>query len=655
MFACTLKRIMLIMICWVVGAPVAYAQTKNKIDSLNNVLQSATTDTARITGHNRLAKEYFLQRDSALAFQHAYSALALAGKTSSRYHKAHADQILGYLHTVLLHKDSAMFYNNRVISRLEHEPSLEDLRLIVYATNNNSSIYAVNGHVRQSAEMLISNLPRLEKLQDNWGYGITIQNITACFTNMGEYQKAYPYMRKALGVIEKGKFSPPEKIGAYLTATHLMIRMDSLDKVNEYLQKAKIYLDEIGNPVPASGRYYSYQAFYYAHIRKPKEANAMLAKAEEALQQFSSRMNYYDYYFAKKNVMLWQGDYQGARDAALQVYKLSEEDHNNEIKLGSAKEIAEYAWEAGDYKTAYGYMKKYAEFADSLKYAQTVLEVHDLETKYQTAEKEKKITRLQVEKEQAILKSKNQYLLNLLLGGGAGVLLLITLFLIYFYRNSKQQAAQQLREMEQQQHLQLTQTMLEAEERERTRVARDLHDGLGGTLSGIKLKLSAEQKPHSPVVEDVILQLEEAIGELRTIARNMMPESLIRLGLEAALRDLCASLSDRNREIEFQASSISKELPLVSQVNIYRIIQELLANAIRHSHATKIIVQCIQDHNNFLITVEDNGSGFNLDSARKAKGIGLSNIYTRVNYVKGKIDITSVINEGTSVNIELYV
>ena len=202
----------------------------------------------------------------------------------------------------------------------------------------------------------------------------------------------------------------------------------------------------------------------------------------------------------------------------------------------------------------------------------------------------------------------------------------------------------------------MAQAMLEGEERERERVARDLHDGLGGALSGIKLKLSGQQKKESiPVIDHVILQLEDSINELRNISRNLMPEALLRSGLEVALHDLCISMKREDMLIEFQSAGIHKGNPLSSQVNIYRIIQELLSNAIQHSGADKILLQSIQEEKRFYITIEDNGCGFDSDNIQNAKGLGWSNIQNRVNYMKGKMDVDSIIHQGTTINIELNI
>jgi two-component system NarL family sensor kinase len=144
-------------------------------------------------------------------------------------------------------------------------------------------------------------------------------------------------------------------------------------------------------------------------------------------------------------------------------------------------------------------------------------------------------------------------------------------------------------------------------------------------------------------------------NELRRIARNMMPESLLLLGLEPALKDMCDSLSTDETQVVFQAFGINTAMHQEIQVNIYRIVQELLTNAFRHAHASEILVQCSQNSSRFFITMEDNGKGFDATASDARPGIGLSNARSRVEYLNGKLDISSVIGEGTTINIEFDV
>ncbi len=134
-----------------------------------------------------------------------------------------------------------------------------------------------------------------------------------------------------------------------------------------------------------------------------------------------------------------------------------------------------------------------------------------------------------------------------------------------------------------------------------------------------------------------------------------MPESLVSSGLETALKETCESFVTPVLAVDFQAYDIEKDITQDMQVTIFRIVQELLANAVRHAAATSILVQCSQNKDTFYITVEDNGKGFKTDSIDAGKGIGLTNVKNRVDYLKGTLEIDSAPGAGTIINIEFHV
>lgn len=156
-------------------------------------------------------------------------------------------------------------------------------------------------------------------------------------------------------------------------------------------------------------------------------------------------------------------------------------------------------------------------------------------------------------------------------------------------------------------------------------------------------------------IRKAIAQLDGSIDELRRIARNMMPETLLRFGMKTALKELCDSLLTPSLQVEFQSYQLSENLPEVVQMNVYRIIQELITNAIKHGKASNILVQCSQNGSRIFITVEDNGSGFEQDKWHFKGGIGLKNNKNRIDYLQGKLEIESSVDEGTIVNVEVNV
>jgi len=201
--------------------------------------------------------------------------------------------------------------------------------------------------------------------------------------------------------------------------------------------------------------------------------------------------------------------------------------------------------------------------------------------------------------------------------------------------------------------------LLKGQEEERGRLAKDLHDGLGGMLSGVKLSLGA-MKGNLILSEDsarlfsrALDQLDNSISEMRRVAHNMMPEALVKLGLQQAVQDYCDGLSETQQlKINSQFHGLDKRLDAAAEVVIYRVVQELLNNVVKHAEATEALVQVMRHENNLNITIEDNGKGFDTSKMEEARGAGLRNVQSRVDYLKGQMDIQSAPGKGTSVHID---
>jgi signal transduction histidine kinase len=240
------------------------------------------------------------------------------------------------------------------------------------------------------------------------------------------------------------------------------------------------------------------------------------------------------------------------------------------------------------------------------------------------------------------------------------------------YKNfsNKQKLAKQHQQLQQQQITQLQKekqllaidAMLKGQEDERSRIAKDLHDGLGGMLSGTKLSFMHMKENLVLTNENAILfdqslkMLDNTMSDLRKVAHNLMPEALVKFGLQNALKDFCDGIKlASNLGINFQIVGSSRPLSSTADVFIYRIVQELINNCIKHAHAKNLIVQLAYQANTIGITVEDDGIGFDKNNVANNKGAGMQNIQYRVDYFNGTIDIDSTNNKGTSFNIDLKV
>jgi signal transduction histidine kinase/ligand-binding sensor domain-containing protein len=200
-----------------------------------------------------------------------------------------------------------------------------------------------------------------------------------------------------------------------------------------------------------------------------------------------------------------------------------------------------------------------------------------------------------------------------------------------------------------------------AVEQERTELARDLHDGLGSMLSGIKHSFSAIRnqltldEEQSGNFSASIDKLNDSIREIRTISHSMASGTLLQSGLEDSLRDYCRDLNvPGGSKISFEFLALENRKFTGDQAfHIFRIIQELLQNVIKHSGAMQAIVQLSYNANRLYITVEDDGKGFELKEAALNNGFGLKNIQDRVKVLNGKMDVRTAPGRGTSILIEV--
>jgi len=248
--------------------------------------------------------------------------------------------------------------------------------------------------------------------------------------------------------------------------------------------------------------------------------------------------------------------------------------------------------------------------------------------------------------------------------------LLIGAFLGYrIFRNrqllAKQQdelQQQQIRELQKDKQLIAVDAMLKGQEEERSRLAKDLHDGLGGLLSGVKFSLSNMKDnlivtpDNMAVFERSLDMLDTSIKELRRVAHNMMPEMLSKFGLDEALREYCNTVNTTGIvTIKYQSVGMENRLEKPTEIIIYRIIQELLNNILKHAVASEALVQLIRENDRLNIVVEDNGKGFDKAIIEESKGAGWASIRSRVEYLKGQLDIHSQPEKGTLVNMEFKV
>ena len=321
-----------------------------------------------------------------------------------------------------------------------------------------------------------------------------------------------------------------------------------------------------------------------------------------------------------------------------------------ELKSRNYEMLAKVAEKQGDFKTALQYNQKKSALSDSLFNIEKSKQIEELNTRYETEKKESKI------KEQ-----QNQIALRNILMIAAVILVILGSLLVYaqYRRTQLRQQAKIQADTLRQQELAAT-AVIEAEEAERSRIASDLHDGVGQIMSAAKMNLSAFEHQASFTTDAQKLSFEKIISlvdagckEVRSVSHNMMPNALLKNNLAAAIREFTGKLDDSSLKVHFYSEGFDESFNTNIETVLYRVIQECVNNVIKHSGADTVDISLIKDKQEISATIEDNGKGFEMKDTQMQEGIGLKNIRTRIEYLKGTVDFKSSPGEGTLVALHI--
>jgi signal transduction histidine kinase len=337
------------------------------------------------------------------------------------------------------------------------------------------------------------------------------------------------------------------------------------------------------------------------------------------------------------------------------------------------KYLSEAYQDAATLELAQGHLDNYFRYndlkdsIDGLLLSDKVLQnTQVLETRFSLHQKQSEIDDLQKQQRIAELVVRQQHLVNAVLGGIVAVIVLIAFLYRRNYRQKKRLLEkdamlkqQKIAELEKEKQLLAAEAVLQGQTEERSRLAKDLHDGLGSILSGVKYSFTNMKRNLIPEATEAfdrgMVMLDKSIHELRRVAHNMMPEALMKFGLDTALKDFCQSI-DLSGAIKLTYSSFDineTSIPDTRAVAIYRIVQELVNNILKHAGATTALVQLVRKEDALSIAVEDDGKGFDVAILKDNEGIGYLNLQNRVAWLNGTIDIQTEPGKGTSVNIEI--
>lgn len=656
---------------------VQLSAQKSIIDSLEYALKQQKKDADKIHLHYSL-HYYLLGYDTEKASQHLAAGYALAKKEKDTFYMAgyfyeraarefelaKYDESFRSTDSAIMYYDVVLNSKNSYIALVEKARTQKANCLIV-----KGALFAKRFQFQESIKYYLQSIQEWEKTNDpgrDASIATIYNNISSDYFELEQFENALQYDLKALPYRLK-KENELLAIGYLFVADDYggLLKFDSADV---YIEKARPLVERYDKS-NLNVRFYGIVGGLYLKKKEWAKAIQNFEKTILSAQKINDVYQIVGSNEGMATAYLELGNLSMARIKAKETLEGADSLQLPKNQLKVLQLLTDIEERTGNPASAFVFQKRYLQLSDSIKKEEMQRQMHELENKYQSAKKGEEITRLQKDKQIQSLSLRQKTTLNYILFGSIGVLILLA-FLAYRNLRHRQLLAKQrdelqqqrIRELEKDKQLVAVDSMLKGQEEERSRLAKDLHDGLGGMLSGVKFSLMNMKSNliinHENVnmFERSLDMLDTSIRELRRVAHNMMPEALVKFGLDEALKDYCDNINNSQIvEVKYQSFGMESRLDSNTEIIIYRIVQELFANIFKHAKATEVLVQLLREGNRISIAVEDNGKGFDVNDLAQSKGAGWANIRSRVDYLKGKMDLHSEAGKGTSVNIELNV
>ena len=624
-------------------------------DSLLGVVKTAKEDTNKVLLFISIGQQYENNLPDSAAYYYTQAKL-LSEKLNYTLGIIKYISNITYVLNLQGKLDSSLRLN---LYSIELAQKINDRKRLAFGLSNAGTSYLYMEQYENAVNYFLQAIKILEELGLKQYLGVLYNNLAILHDKMRQYEKAIQYSEKAIAISRSLNDSTNLSISLN-TISAPLINSNNPAKALPYLQESlevcrlinNVYLREAC--LISLGTVYKMTGQSEKHLANATQA-LQLAKELEDEDGIAVAYGLLSSYYleklqlekAKENALL-----------SLQVARKSAQPANEKTALLLLSDISLALHKVDDFGN---YRRQHDSVDAVLLNRQITRNTQELEAKYETEKKNSRISELEKDKKIQELSIRQKNILNYVLMGAAAIILIISLLVYRTYRQRQLLQQTKIQELENEKQLLATEAVLKGQEDERARLAKDLHDGLGGMLSGIKHSLNTMKgnmimtENNVQSFERSIDMLDSSIREMRRVAHNLMPESLVKFGLDTALKDFCNDINSiGGLKITYQSFGLEGNvIEQTISITIYRVVQELVNNIMKHAHALQAIVQVTTEANKIAITVEDDGKGFDPQKLDSERGIGWSNIRSRVDYLKGKIDTRSEPGEGTSVHIEL--
>jgi signal transduction histidine kinase len=555
------------------------------------------------------------------------------------------------LHTANL--DSAEQASIALYSRLK-EPIDSLVLSDIYSVSGN--IYFAKGDYVKSLDYHTQALRLREALHLPAKIATTLSNIGNAYYYANNYAKALQALREGTRQLHKAD-APKERFARHFNTIGLVYYdMDKIDSSLHYFNRALEVAVAGEESSSELADIYNNLGALFAYIDKDQLAIENYQKAVVINRSHNDLASVAWGFNKLGNAFLRQEQNEEAKAYFYRADSIARFASTFELRKDIAYSIFSYYLKVLSRDSALKYVRLYDRLSDSIVRYKTSKNIQEIATKYEVEKKEAALT---LSKETlARLAAENKVQKSYLVLAILGLLALAVIF-FFAYRSYRQNKAlsqlslqlkdQELKKLMADQESETFAAMLKGQEEERERIARDLHDRLGGTLAALKLSLGREENHIEKADLEII---DQAVGEVRAIAHNLSSGVLEKHGLNIAFQQLKETI-ERSGKMKFNLYLSQNMAELGQQVSLelYRIVQELTNNTIKHAEASEINLQTSQHDATFNLIFEDNGKGMNAQEVKK--GMGMQNIQKRIAAIKGRLHLDTEPGRGTIIIIEL--
>jgi signal transduction histidine kinase/Tfp pilus assembly protein PilF len=632
---------LLVMVCPLLSKA---QPTTRAIDSLEKLIPTQKGAALSATYSNLTWEYRSIDRDKAIDYGN--KAIEEAKSSSSLTSEAQAYNDLGIIYFDKENYDSAVdLYTKAMNIRRQ----LKDELGIAKLHNKIGIVFQNQGLLEQGLSHQLKALELFEKHKDDKGTSYSLNNIGTINQSLGRYAEAIKYHEQSIAI--------KEKMGDTYGLAGSFVNIGSIYQLSKNYPKAETYYNDaisitresgdkesLATALNNLGQLFSIQGQY-------EEAKPLVRESLDLHTQLGDTKGRVNCLITMGDIYTGQRKFDSAGIVLNNALKMARNAVNCQAEESQATLSLSVLYEkTGNNQAALDMYKLYAGARDSLFTERLGQKVAEMETRFKTVEHEKTIQQQQFE-----LQQKNYWLAAVI-----SILMLSKLLIYWYYRRYKHSQKIRLQEEISRQQALSAKAVIIAAEEERQRIARDLHDGVGQMMSAAKMNLSAFEsnlpntsKEHHSSLEKIMTLVDESCREIRQVSHNMMLNTSFKKTLGEALKDFINKIDHNALNIHLYTEGLDQSLDANTEAMLYRVIQECVNNVIKHAQATILDISIIRDADGISATIEDNGRGFDAKEKVNSGGMGLKNIHTRIEYLKGNIDIDSFPGRGTVISLQI--